>query len=118
MYLLGLNPALRLTDLVGEFEGNVELQDDQHELEPGTHLFIGQRDVNGEDDVVGFDPPGHGLVKVSNLVALVRTPGHEPLPARVVCFLVVHALGGQVVHGGGGTGGCRQNGMDVSLEKR
>lgn len=89
------------------FEGNVELQNDEHELEPGTHLLIGQGDMNREHDVVGFNPLGHGLAQVSNLVALVRTPRHEPLAALMVSLLVVHTFGSQVVDGSGGTGSWR-----------
>lgn len=96
-----------LTNLVVDLKGDVELQDDQHELEPWTHLFVGQRDVHSEHDVVGFDSLHHGLIKVSDLLALVWPPGHEPLPSRMIPLLVVYAFCGQVVDSRGGTGSLR-----------
>ena len=82
-------------------EGDVELQDEQHELEPGAHLLVGQRDVDGEHDVVGLDLLGHGLVEGADGLALVGPPRHEPLGA-LVALGRVHALGGQVEDRRGG----------------
>lgn len=79
------------------------MQDDQHELEPGAHLLLGQRDVGGKHDVVGLDLLGHGLVEVPDLVALVGAPGHEPF-GFLPLLARVYALGGQVMDGCGGAG--------------
>lgn len=70
--------VLVLTYLVVHLKCNVKLQDDQHKLEPGAHLLIRQRNVNSKYNVVGLNLLGHGLVKVPDLVTLVRTPRHEP----------------------------------------
>lgn len=91
-----------LTNLVLHSEGNVELEDNQHKLEPGTHLSVGQWNVDCKHNVVGLDSLGHGLIKVSYLAALVRAPWHEPLGALMVSLHSVHTLGGQVVDGSGG----------------
>lgn len=93
---------LLLTNLVLHFECNVKLKDNQHELEPGTHLSVGQRNVDCKHNVVGLDSLGHGLIKVADLAALVRAPWHEPVGALVVGLHSVHTLGGQVVDGSGG----------------
>lgn len=86
------------------FKGNVKLENNQHELEPGTHLSVGQRNVDCKHNVVGLDSLGHGLIKVSDLAALVRAPWHEPLGALMVGLHGVHTLGGQVVDGSGWAG--------------
>lgn len=91
------------------------MQDDQHELEPGVHLLLGRRDVGGEHNVVGLDLLGHGLVEAADLVALVGAPGHEPL-ALLALLARVHALGGQVGDGRGGTGSCNERHTD-GMEK-
>ncbi len=92
-----------LTYLVVHLKCDVKLQDHQHELEPGAHLLVRQRNVDSKYNVVGFDLLGHGLIKGPDLVALVRTPRHEPF-----CFLsvldCVHTLGGQVVDRCSGAG--------------
>lgn len=92
-----------LTDLIVHFEGDVKLQDDQHELEPGAHLLVRQRNVDSKHNVVGLDHLGRGLVKGADLVALIGTPRHEPLGFLPVLD-GVHAFGGQVVHRRGGAG--------------
>ncbi len=91
-----------LTNLVLHFEGNVKLEDNQHELEPGTHLSVGQWNVDCKHNVVGLDSLGHGLIKVSDLAALVGAPRHEPLGALMMGLHSVHTLGGQVMDGSGG----------------
>lgn len=95
--------VLVLTYLVVHLKCNVELQDDQHKLEPGAHLFVRQRNVDSKHYVVGLNLLGHGLIEGPDLVALVRTPGHEPF-----CFLsvldCVHTLGGQIVDRCSGAG--------------
>lgn len=95
--------ALRLTYLVANLKCDVKLQDDQHELEPGAHLLVWQRNVDSKHNVVGLDLLGHGLVKVLDPVTLVGTPGHEPFCSLAVLDCV-HTLGGQVVDCCGGAG--------------
>lgn len=73
-----------LTEVVVHLEGDVQLHDEEHELEPGAHLLAGQRDVHGKHDVVGLDLPAHGLVEVLELLAVVGSPGHQPLGFVVV----------------------------------
>lgn len=98
-----IRKILVLTYLVVHLKCDVKLQDDQHELEPGAHLLVRQRNVDSKYDVVGLDLLGHGFVKGPEFGTLVRTPGHKPF-----CFLLVlaciHTLGGQVVDCGGGAG--------------
>lgn len=91
-----------IVNLVLHFEGNVKLEDNQHELEPGTHLSVGQWNVDCKNNVVGLDSLGHGLIKVSDLAALVGAPWHEPLGALMVGLHSVHTLGGQVMDSSGG----------------
>lgn len=91
-----------LTNLVLHFEGNVKLEDNQHELEPGSHLSVGQWNVDCKHNVVGLNSLGHGLIKVSDLAALVRAPWHEPIGALMMGLHSVYTLGGQVMDGSGG----------------
>lgn len=91
------------------------MQDDQHELEPGAHLLLGQRNVGGKHDVVGLDLLGHGLVKAPDLVTLVGAPGHEPF-GFLSMLARVHALGCQVMDGCGGAGSWRENTGEASAE--
>lgn len=90
-----------LTYLVVHLESDVKLQDYQHELEPGAHLLVGQRNVDSEHNVVGFDPLGHGVIKGPDLVTLIGAPWHEPFTFLPVLNRV-HTLDGQVVNSGGG----------------
>lgn len=113
------NKALFLTYLVVHLKCDVKLQDDQHELEPGAHLVVMQRNVDGKHNVVGLDLLGHGLFEAPDLLALVLTPWHEPF-----CLLTVlgrvHTLGSQVVDRCGGAGSWRdkytREGRDVRLD--
>lgn len=61
-----------------------------------------------EHNVIGLDSLGRGLLKVSDLTALVGTPRHEPV-ILLAGLHSVHALGGQVVDGRGGAWSCGQN---------
>ena len=95
--------AATLTYLIVHLKGDVKLQDNEHELEPGAHFFIGQRDVDRKHNVVGLDFLGHSFIKCSDLVTLVGAPWHEPFGALVMLHCV-HAFGGQVVDCCGGAG--------------
>lgn len=97
-----------LTNRVLHFECDVKLEDNQHELEPGTHLSVGQRNVDRKHNVIGLDSLGRGFIKVSDLAALVGAPWHEPFGALMVGLHSIHTLGGQVVDGGGGAWSCRK----------
>lgn len=70
--------------------------------------------MDGKYNVVGLDLLGHGLVKVPDLVTLVRAPGHEPFGALVM-FVRVHTFGSQVVDCCGGAGSYRERKTDFSL---
>lgn len=93
--------ASALTYLVVHLERDVKLQDDQHELEPGAHLLVGQRNVDGKHNVVGLNLLGHGFIEGADLFALVGTPRHEQF-GFLSMFGCVHTLGGQVLNRRGG----------------
>lgn len=82
---------MRLTQVVVHLEGDVQLHDEKHELEPGAHLLAGERDVHGKHDVVGLDLPAHRFVEVFELLTVVGSPGHQPL-GFVVVFSYINAL--------------------------
>jgi len=82
---------VQLTQVIVHLEGNVQLHDEEHELEPGAHLLAGERDVHSEDDVVGLDLPADRLIKVLELLTVVGSPGHQPL-GLVVVFPYIDAL--------------------------
>lgn len=107
--------ALVLTDRVVHIESDVELQDDQHELEPGAHLLLGHGNVRGEHNVVSLDLLSRGLVERLDLLTLGNTPWHEPLGLRCI---FVHTFCCQVFHRTGGTGSCgtdRNVGMNITI---
>jgi len=112
------NVTLVLTDLVVYLKCDVNLQDDQHKLEPWAHLLVGQRDVDSKHNAVGLNPLGNGLIEGPDLFTLVRTGRHEPF-----CFLsvldCVHTLCGQVVDCCGGTGSWKDKqmlGCDIRMD--
>ena len=91
-----------LTDLVDHLESDVQLQHSQDELEPGAHLPAGQRDVDGEHDVVGVHGLSQRFIEAVDLLAAVRPPRDQPAgPSGTV-----YTLSGQVPDGTGGTGSC------------
>lgn len=82
---------MQLTQVIVHLEGDVQLHDEEHELEPGAHLLVGERDVHSKHDVIGLDLPADRLIKVLELLAGVGSPGHQPL-GLVVVFSYINAL--------------------------
>lgn len=80
-----------LTDLVVQLECNVQLQDKQHELEPRTHLHEGERNVDRKHNVIGSYFLWNRFIDVSDFVAVVGSPRHEPF-CLVMVFTNIHTF--------------------------
>lgn len=97
-----------LTDLVVQLECNVQLQDKQHELEPRTHLHEGERNVDRKHNVIGSYFLWNRFIDVSDFVAVVGSPGHEPF-CLVMVFTNIHTFHWQVGHSRGGSWSWKKN---------
>ena len=104
-----------LTNLVVHFECDVKLEDDQHELEPSAHLFVGSRDVDCKHNIIGLDPLHCGLLKIPDLVALVGTPGGEPFIVLLVVMDDINTLRSYVRDSGGWAWCCRKNKKNIYI---
>lgn len=105
---------LVLTYLVVHLEGDVKLQNEQHELEPRAHLLVLRRNVDSKHNVVSLDLVGPGVIKGPDLITLLSTPRHEPFCSLRV-LRVIHAFCGHVVHCCGGAGSWKDKVVEVRL---